>query len=39
MVEGKIYAGDLVEFISKHVPIFDSEKIDKVVYMEDLSLQ
>ena len=39
MVEGKIYAGDLVEFVSEHIPVLNPEEIDKVVDMEYLSLE
>ena len=38
MVEGKVNAGDLVEFISEHISVLNPEEIDKVVDMEYLSL-
>ena len=39
VVEGEIKVGHLIEFVSEHIAIFDPEKIDKMVDVENLSLE
>lgn len=39
VIEGEIKVGHLIEFISEHIAILDTEKIDKMVDVENLSLE